>query len=185
MPYLGCYLAGDDEKIILNFLNESDEIAFVVPAGRVRRWKTVSTIPELSHGEQSLWHKPGGPLPLFQGAFDPAESILDPENGFWSQSVDRPTFGGSDTNVIFLHFRPVIVDKVTGEITLNVSDFSWVGNYFSISGHPAPAATEKWWKQLRRFVKKHAIKVKRECYPDGAFAFPDAQRLIAKGVKRL
>jgi hypothetical protein len=160
MPNVPCYLAGDDPKILLSFLNESDEIAFVIPAG-VRRWKTISDIPELESGRQFLWHKPGGPLPLFRGGYEPEEPILDPESGFWSQSLDQPCFGPTATNVIWLHFRPVIYDKESGAPTINLSEFSWIGNRYANIGHPAPPATEKWWKQLKRVVQKHAVKVPR------------------------
>lgn len=186
MPSLPCYLAGDDPKILLNFLNESAEISFVVPAG-ARRWRTVLDIPELNPGRQFLWHMPGGPLSMIRGGNEPEEPILNPESGFWSQSADQPYFGPTATNVIWLDFRPVIYDKETGAPNVNLSDFSWIGNRYSAIGHPASTATERWWKLLKRVVQKHAVKVPRggpgQPYPVDTFAFPDAQRLFAEGAK--
>lgn len=40
MPWLPCYVSGDDTSILLSFLNQSDDVAFIVADGD-GRWKAV------------------------------------------------------------------------------------------------------------------------------------------------
>ncbi len=182
MPGLQCYLSGTStQEIILKFLNESDEIAFVVPAG-VCRWKTVSKVSALRPGRHFLWHIPGGPLPLFRGGNERIEPIIDPDSGFWSQSIDQPAFGPTATGVIWLDLRPVLYDQTTGATMIDVSGFSWIGSHYSLIGHPASPATSKWWNRLRRFLQKHAVKVPRggpgQPHPEDSYAFPNSPATI-------
>jgi hypothetical protein len=115
MPSLQFFADQDDFKSLLQRLNEDDEVAFIVSAGRARggtdaalsphgfgrrRWKAVHTVDHLYDGYHALWHIPGGPLPLIEES-SPAGDLLtvcqhmpaipDPWSG-WTDARSRDAF---------------------------------------------------------------------------------------------
>ncbi|HJT77944.1 MAG TPA: hypothetical protein VJ739_12145 [Gemmataceae bacterium] len=99
MAWLPMYLDRPDADLLLSWLNEDEEIAFIVLAGRKtrpteqlerlrasgqsftfyaisgmaqlvevkNRWRAVQRLDALPDGKYTLWHVPGGPLPLLAG----------------------------------------------------------------------------------------------------------------------
>ncbi|HEY9882408.1 MAG TPA: hypothetical protein V6C98_02245, partial [Thermosynechococcaceae cyanobacterium] len=68
MPSLSFFADEQDAKVLLNWLNAEDEIAFIVSdqtqVSRQRRWKAIRSIDRFIEEKYSLWHVPTGSLPL-------------------------------------------------------------------------------------------------------------------------
>lgn len=62
MTWLPIFIDEQDKKALLRWLNQQEEIAFIVPTG-LKQWKAVSTVDDLPNGRHLLWHTPGGRLP--------------------------------------------------------------------------------------------------------------------------
>ena len=82
MPWLPIYANANDFPIILDWLNRSEDLAFIVSDGR-SRWRAVESIDTLDNNRFCLWHVPSGPLPLLHAK--PSRevgSISDPWKGW-------------------------------------------------------------------------------------------------------
>lgn len=76
MPGLPVFVDEQDAKILLRWLSDDKDIAFIV-ATVPRQWKAVPAVGELEDGNYSLWYVPSGPLPLL-GGDDPNAIIANP-----------------------------------------------------------------------------------------------------------
>ncbi|CAN5405431.1 hypothetical protein BH11CYA1_BH11CYA1_45540 [soil metagenome] len=104
MPSLLCYLTEADLAPVVQFLNDSDKIAFIVP-DVPGRWIAISTIDALNLKSYVLWHIPSGALPLIHpGA--PNTQIHDPWSGWQEdQSFEdgsSPYFGAGHPGIVWL-----------------------------------------------------------------------------------
>lgn len=207
MGCLSVFLDEQDAKNLINWLNQEQEIAFIVADG-LNRWKAVSTVASLEDGEHSLWHVPGGELTLW-GACDFEEIIADPWNGWTTEPRTRafpnipllvqPYFEVAHPAVIWLDLRtrhrPYSQQERNELRVLNasllrdtdymmVSDFQWIGNHYQ----PAPQQTHQWWKRLKKWVEREAVRLRQFNDAKGKFdrwsfwAFPSAfQKLKDEG----
>src|SRR5262245_19283928 len=67
MPWLPLYADEEDFKTIHEHLNQSDEIAYLLPDGSRffrARWRAVRSLPRMDSARLCLWHVPSGALPL-------------------------------------------------------------------------------------------------------------------------
>jgi hypothetical protein len=78
MRSLSMYLDREDVQVLVDWLSDEDEIAFVVPTGAPHSWRAVARVPGLADGEYALWHVPAGPVPLVQ----PLSAIGEPKAFF-------------------------------------------------------------------------------------------------------
>ena len=189
MPWLPMYASEKDYQLLLEYLNESDEIAFIVSDGP-RRWKAVHTIEAMSHGRYALWHLPAGPLPLMRRGQEIKETIADPFSG-WEEAerggnLSVPWFGPGPVGILWLNIRAGAHTN-SGEPLVGMSSFEWIGNHYRIIGSPADPSTERFWKALKRWVKKRAVYVPRggpsvDSKPE-IWAFPEAQLMFAANIK--
>ncbi len=190
MAAIMMYLSETDVPTLLSHLNASEEIAFIVSNGP-SRWIAVRTLGALANGRHCLWHIPSGPLPLFRGADEVPGEITNPFSG-WSEvkagaDPTKPYFGAGHPGVFWLSVYTKNTHSVPGETLIGLSDFGWIGNHYRIIGSAAKPETEKYWKALGRWVKKHAIKVPRggpqlSAKPE-IWAFRGAQAMFEAGAK--
>lgn len=189
MPWLPLYATENDLPQILEHLNASPEIAFVVSHG-LGKWLAVKSLDSLAPGRYCLWHVPSGPLPLFRGAHEAPGQIADPFAG-WAEAKagadpSSPYFGPGHPGVFWLNVR---ANGITREGTplVGLSSFEWIGNHYKVIGSPAQPETERYWKALQRWAKKVAVKVPRggptAVTPPEIWAFANAQSLFATGAK--
>jgi hypothetical protein len=205
MPWIPMYLHREDVKALLDWLNNEQEIAFIVPIGSPEHdhaWKAVQEVEALHDGTWSLWHVPGGPLSLPGANFgEPDETIEDPWSGWRERNPGAdprvPWFGGSVPHIIDLELherglgkdgKQVIPPEERSDEILGMSSLGWIGQRYRAIGTPAPQATERWWKRLRRWVAKNARRVPRSGPIDGQspeiYAFPCAFEAIQQGKPR-
>jgi len=110
MPWLPIYADFNDFRTIHDWLNASEELAFLVSDGP-NRWRAVRTVPALDPDRVCLWHIPSGALPLLHSHPSlEVSSITDPWRG-WQElrtgaDASRPYFGAGHPGVIWLNFRP-------------------------------------------------------------------------------
>jgi hypothetical protein len=183
------YASEKDHQELLDYLNKSDEIAFIVSNGD-RKWKAVHTIEAMPHGRYALWHIPAGPLPLMRRGEETKETIADPFAG-WEEAerggdLTMPWFGPGPIGILRLTVR-ASAQTSSGEPLVGMSSFEWIGNHYRIIGSAADPSTEKFWKALKRWVKKVAVRVPRggpsvDTKPE-IWAFADAQVLFSENVK--
>ncbi|RYD33569.1 MAG: hypothetical protein EOP86_13075, partial [Verrucomicrobiaceae bacterium] len=154
MPCLPIYAAQDDFAKILDWLNASDQIAFLVSGGP-RRWEAVPRIDSISVPRICLWHVPSGPLPLLHPHPDRKQSLItDPLRG-WEElrtgaDPSTPYFGAGHPGVIWLNHRPVS-SRISGGIGL--SSYEWIGNHYRMIGKSAKPDTETFWRLLRKWTR--------------------------------
>ncbi len=190
MAWLPIYAAERDLPVLLSFLNASEEIAFVVSGGP-GRWIAVKNLLSLTDGRYCLWHVPSGVLPLIRGVGQPTGVIADPFQG-WSEvrggaDSTQPYFGAGHSGVIWLNVHSAGKHWSSGKPQVGLSSFEWVGNHYKVIGSSAKPETESFWKNLRRWVQKHAVKVPRggpqsPTLPE-IWAFPGAQALFEIGME--
>lgn len=166
----------EDLKHLNDWLNQEDEIAFLVSSGQ-SKWIAKKqhdiiseigtqifeegddfTIPDFV--EYNLWHIPSGQLPLIGGtklkfskedwSYD--DKILDLWNG-WKETRSGanpriPYFGAGHPGVIHLGI------KVSDHDEIPMSSFGWIGNHYQTIGNAADQTTEKFWNKLKRMIKK-------------------------------
>ena len=189
MPWLPIYANANDFPIILDWLNRSEDLAFIVSDGR-SRWRAVESIDTLDNNRFCLWHVPSGPLPLLHAK--PSRevgSIGDPWKGWQELRVgadaSQPFFGAGHPGVIWLNHRPV--SRRTPP-AIGLSSYEWVGNRYRVIGNGADPSTEAFWRTMRRWTQKHAKKIPRKGPTDGPraeiFAFPSALAAIEAGAER-
>jgi hypothetical protein len=189
MPWLPFYATEQDHRQLLEYLNTSPEIAFLVSDGP-GKWVAVSSIDNLAPGRYSLWHVPSGSLPLLRKG-DKAEGIIDNPFDGWSeerpgQDTSNPYFGPGHPGVIWLNVRAVD-NTHEGQVVVGLSSFEWIGNHYRPIGFPADISTVKFWKSLRRWIKKVAVQVPRggptkQTAPE-IWALSDTQSLFVSGAK--
>ena len=162
MPWIPFYADEEDFRVIHDYLNQNEEVAFIVSDGP-RRWSATHTIPSMDGVRVCLWHVPSGPLPLLHPhPSKTVDSISDSWSG-WTElrtGADStcPYFGAGHPGVIWLNHRPKAQRVPDG---IGLSSFEWIGNRYSVIGSPAPKVTEKFWQRLRRWVKKSAVGIPR------------------------
>ena len=189
MPWLPIYADGSDFKVIHEWLNQNEELAFIVSDGP-KRWKVTTTIPELTGTRVCLWHVPSGSLPLLgptprhQGGVIPS-----PWSGWQelrtSAEPEVPYFGAGHPGIIWLNVRVAAKWVKDG---IGLSSFEWIGNHYSAIGHPAPEVTERLWQSLKRWTKKSAKRIPRSGLVDGPhpeiWTFPSAFAAFERGIGR-
>lgn len=188
MSWLPMYATTKDLAQLVEFLNDSEEIAFIVSNGP-NQWIAAHRIDVLEPKKYKLWHMPSGPLPLIRKD-EPDGLIEDPLAGWTEFCMGRdttvPWFGPGHPGVFELHIRQ---DKVSedGTYYIPISSFGWIGNRYRIIGFPAHPSTEKYWNKLKRWLKKNGTQVSRggpsDAYKPEIWAFEDAIVQFAKGAK--
>jgi hypothetical protein len=176
MPWLPIYADEEDFRVIHDWLNQNDEIAFIVSDGP-RRWRAVQTVAHLDSARICLWHVPSGPLPL----------SIDPWKGWTIRgwSGDYPCFGTDNVGLIWFNRRPKSHRQPDA---IGLSSFEWPGNLYATAGRPAPETTKRFWASLRIWIKKNAVRIPRSGPLDGPrpkiWAFPSALSAIKHGRDR-
>lgn len=202
MGWLPLYLVYEDVEFLNDWLNQEEEIAFLVSNGP-SKWiakKQHDIIADLQqqkldgyiHGNYlnyRLWHIPSGPLPLFGSGngklrFHKEDwdenNIKDPWAG-WTElqagaDSSVPYFGAGHPGIIRLKIH-LSHDKKE----IPMSDFQWIGNHYKIIGSAADKSTEKFWNRLRRMTKKIGTHIPRGNRQEGKneiYAFPSAYKEI-------
>jgi hypothetical protein len=172
MPSVSFLADEDDFSTILAYLSANPEVAFIV-AARPGRWRAVAALERIDVDRTALWHVPSGPLPLLAAAYgQPSQLIQDPWSG-WNERYpgkDRscPYFGAGHPGIIWLIHNPEGPGTSHG---VGISEFGWIGNHYSIIGRPADPATERFWKDLRRWLVRET---KAQGSTRDSRAFPSA-----------
>ena len=105
MPWLPIYADSNDFRVIHDWLNASEELAFIVDDGP-RRWRPVPSIPVLGSARVCLWHVPSGPRQLLHASPSRDVSrITDPWSG-WVELctgaiASTPYFGSGHPGIIW------------------------------------------------------------------------------------
>ena len=191
MAWIPFYLKKNDIKLLNDFLNSEQDIAFLVSEGKNEwiaksEWNILNDIEnEKFLGENyvpktceySLWFIPSGKLPI-PGKED--EFIQNPWNG-WKENFKNqrriPYFGAGCPKVFTLTIK---IDN--NEIPM--SGIEWIRNHYKIIGIEADKSTDKFWNKLRRFIKKNSNQIPRCNYSEGKpeiFAFENAYKEILNG----
>ena len=185
------YLDLDDLPMLEQFLNDDEQILFVVRTGEslFQTFKPFKLRPNM---ECTLWHLPCGKIPL---ACRDAKGRI---------TVDPciPTASQLGAISLELQVRPrkyqTLVPRACGQLydlcnfdddsAIGRSDFGWIGNRFSSCSERPNKKTELWWNRLRRWISKNAIKIPFYGPIDGprrdAWAFPAAYSAIKSGTPR-
>lgn len=200
MPSLSIFVDEQDAEILLCWLNDEKDIAFIMSTGP-KQWRAVSCVSGLKDGNYSLWHVPSGPLPLF-GAANSSEIIANPWSG-WTELVTgreptQPYFGPEHPAEIglslFSRYQPysqqerneltVLYGQLLGDKDLmSCSDFQWMGNRYQV----APRQTHQWGRRLKRWVARKVFRLRP--YSDDHFerwsfwAFPSAYWKLKNGME--
>ncbi|MBD1807898.1 hypothetical protein H6F98_20940 [Microcoleus sp. FACHB-SPT15] len=197
MPGLSVFLDKCDAKLLVDWLNQDEEIAFLIPAG-CGKWQAVPSVADLKDGEYSLWHIPSGLLPLWSGSYD-QEIIVNPWDG-WTEPITgcnpitRPNSGVNRPGVILLelhtrhqpyskqelHESPILdAWLMTGKDIIVDSNFSWIGDRYQ----PAPSATHRWWRRFKYWVARQAIRLTPPGERWSFWAFPSAFQKMKSGME--
>ena len=189
MPWLPIYADEEDFILIQDYLNQCEEIAFIVSDGE-HRWRAKRNLPKFESNRICLWHVLSGSLPLVHPYPSKIiDTISDPWSG-WTElraGADStcPFFGVGDQGVFWLNYHPKSKRMSDG---LALSSFEWIGNHYGLIGHPAPKVTEKFWQRLRNWTKMIAVRIPREGPMDGPkpeiWAFPSAYEALHGGRGR-
>jgi hypothetical protein len=190
MPWLPIYCNESDQQEILSYLNEHEEIAFIVSDGP-GRWIATRRIESLEPETYCLWHIPSGPLPLLRGLMDTPGEIVNPFDG-WTEirpgaDASLPYFGPANPGVIWLNIHGMKTDKLSGAPLVGLSSFGWIGNHYRIIGIPAKIETETFWKMLRKWTRKQARLVPRggpgKLVRPEIWAFRGASDMFENGIE--
>ena len=189
MAYISFYADSADFRTIHAWLNECEELAFIVGDGN-QKWRAVNSVQDLTPGRACLWHVPSGPLPLLYPLPScKIEMIIDPWSG-WRElrhgsDTSRPYFGPGHPGIIWLYVHPRSRFASEG---IGFSWFEWIGNHYRNIGDGANLTTEKFWRGLRRWVKRQTKKIPTAGPLDGpspeVMAFPSALARFEAGEKR-
>lgn len=189
MPWFPIYIDQSDLKMLIDWVNRENTIAFIVSNGP-KKWKAVDNISEYKDSRHCLWHCESGPLPfLYKDKNRPCGLIDDPFKG-WTEDLTgadstTPYFGLGHPGVYWLNANTELKSDLN---CLGLSSFEWIGNYYKVIGVEAHPSTKKWWDRLRRWSKKHAVRIPREGPLDGKnpeiWAFPSALEKIKSGKMR-
>ncbi len=189
MPWIPFYADESDFWGILDRLNSDPDLAIILAAGR-GRWIAKAQLDDWPDGKYSLWHIPGGPLPLLPQRSGEAEAVIrDPFAGWKEQR------SGLDATVPFFGSIPNVFElcKATRGVdfphSIGLSSFGWLGNRYRSLGLGASKETELWWRRTQGWVKQAAVrKIPRWDIPKAPepeiWAFPEAFRRIEAGTPR-
>lgn len=86
MPWLPLYIDKPDLIMLIDWLNEENNIAFIVGDGS-KRWKA-SNIERYDDIRHCLWHCESGPLPLLRKKL-PNGKISDPFKGWKGKKLEQ------------------------------------------------------------------------------------------------
>ena len=156
MASCSIYINETDLQILLNWINDCEEIAFIISNGE-NKWIVVDKLSTLKPKSiLYLWHKKSG--------FTPSTNWFkrDPYKGWKGpKGADSrlPYYGPGEPSLYTLEYNPVINGN------RERSHIGWIGNYYKSMGKPAPKVTELWWAKLKRFIKKNCINT------EGSWAF--------------
>jgi hypothetical protein len=160
MPSIDLYLDTPDLPLLEGFLNDEEDIVFVLASGD-GTFTTVGSTKLQPNSAYTLWHVPSGEIPTDcrdnQGRIvvDPLRGVhlgaiglrLEVCPGKYQQYVPRAELGKVDLKLF------------TDPTAIGRSGFTWWGNRFKPIGKAAHPTTERWWRRLQRWVSKHAHKV--------------------------
>ncbi len=188
MPWLPIYATDQDLQNVFAFLNDEEEVAFLVSDGP-GRWIAKKHLNYEGDTRYCIWHVPSGPLPLLRQNGQKEGLIEDPWQGWKEERAGadhtKPYFGAGHPGIIWLDARAASMRKPN---CIGLSSFEWIGNWYRIIGNAAPETTEKFWKRMGRRVKKGAARIPRSGPWDSAnpeiWALPDALIKIKSGVER-
>lgn len=208
MAWTPMYLEKEDVDLLIDWLNGEDGIAYIVNTGPFK-WKAVDTYEYKEDVNLSLWHKPGGRLPLIteenKMEYPYREFIDNPYNEWRNDSFKKyseeyktvPYFGNClwvmtlDLHVVGRVYDNNKIPSFQGysKDILGMSCFGWIGNHYSAIGREwrAPESTKKWWERKTRWIRKVAKRVPRygtDFRQDEIYAFPYALRSIKSGKPR-
>jgi len=204
------YLLEEDVAVLNGWLNQEDEIAFLVSHGQnkwiaTRQHNICRDIGAQKFGqdddfvipnfvEYNLWHVPSGPLPLLESNSGGGKLKFNKDDWNDDGRIPNPWSGWTEirtgANSRIPYFGPghpgiihlEIKISATGEIPM--SSFGWIGNHYKIIGNTADKTTEKFWSKLKRMVKKIGTQIPRNNSPEGKkeiYAFPTAYKEIQNG----
>jgi hypothetical protein len=223
MPSFSFFIDGQDVALLLDRLNQDREIAFVIADERMetgrrelgfciedaalkaaverpQKWKAVRTVDTLVDGSQSLWHVPGGPLPLVNVRNRPASMpLVGPSNSPLYPAIPDPWNGWTGTDQfgpacapwirldLWTRHRPYTEQERSRLQVLNafwagtadmlvVSDLQWTGSHF----RPAPPPTQRWWNRMKGWLDRNAIRLRRN---PSFWAFPSALQKLKGGMR--
>jgi hypothetical protein len=188
MSWLPFYACSADFDALLQHLNSTDDIAFLVSAGP-RKWVAQKTVGSIQPGRMCLWHIGSGPLPLVQPGDQQDLEVTNPFEA-WAElrtgaDPSAPYFGAGHPGVFWLNLGRDDV-SLQGVPTIALSSFEWIGNHYKIIGNAAPPQTEGAWKALRRWMGRVATKVPRggpaQPTPPEIWALPHAQLMFSNGA---
>lgn len=208
MASIGMYILKNDLEFLNDWLNQEEEIAFLVSNG-FKKWIAVKEFnlwedlqrDEIKYGEQTfpipilyqqylLWHVKGGALPLLK-PLDGSVKLLHnkPDN-----TIDNPWLGWTELRTGADPFQPyfgagcpAIINlelNLNSGIQIPISHFSWIGNHYKIIGTAAEKTTEIFWKRLRKVISKISTKIPPENnkdYKPEIYALPNAFKAIQNG----
>lgn len=188
MPWLPIYATEQNLHSIFAFLNDEDEVAFLVADG-TGRWIAKKKLDYAGDAQYCIWHVASGPLPLLRPNGQEEGLVDDPWQGWQEERTGAdpttPYFGAGHPGVIWLNARSISMRKKN---EIGLSSFEWVGNWYRVIGRAAPATTEKFWKRMGRRIKKGAVRIPRSGSWDGPhpeiWALPDAFTKIQGGTER-
>ncbi len=191
MPWLPLFVDEKDAPSLIRRLSEDSEIAFLLPNGP-RCWKAEAIAVNLKDGRYSIWHVPGGPLPLLKNN-GTTEWISNPWHGWREESPgadpSHPYFGPGHPSVIWLNLYsrhrpytamersqlPMLNSQWAGDIDrLALTSFEWIGNRYG------PKSTHRWWRRLNYWVSKTAVELLAG--DEKFWAFPSALDKLKSGM---
>lgn len=209
MPLIPMYLQYEDVEFLKDWLNQEEEIAYLVSNGH-KRWiakkeydiltdigtqqiipSYETTIPD--HVEYNLWHIPSGPLPLLEPISGGVSLKLSKEDWIPENIVGNPWLGwnelrtGQNFRVPYFASHPGVFHLEVTLLRYSVipqSKFQWIGNRYREIGNVPNQSTEQFWKRLKRMVRKVATHIPVSNNPNGKkeiYAFPAAYKAIRNG----
>lgn len=210
MAWLPMYLLNKDIDFLNDWLNQEEEIAFLVSNGH-RKWiaqkehkikADIGTqifgdghdfaIP--NYAEYNLWHIPSGKLPLLDSNRDGVKLKLGKQDWDENGKIENPWLGwteirtGANSRIPYFGAgHPGVIHleiNLPHDQEIRMSNFGWIGNHYKIIGNGANELTVKFWSKLKRMAKKVAIQIPRSNDPLGkkeVFAFPTAYEEIKNG----
>jgi hypothetical protein len=195
MPDLLVYATRKDSEALRSWLNESDEVAWIVKVREVDKhyqWKAVNAIDTIDQQAYSLWHVESEPLSVPSGKQGQPDAVIeDPFQG-WEQELSEanatcPWFGGILPGPYSFVFAEDGIEKPGN---LARSEFSWSADRYKAIGKPAHPKAKRWWSKLKRYLERSTIQipwvdtlsnVKRA---PRAYVFPDAAHQLNAGRGR-
>jgi hypothetical protein len=192
MAWTPIYADEEDFKIICDWLNGEEEIAYLVANGD-KKWIAKTRLDTLTPEpvqQYQLWHIPSGPLPLLgETNKDPDGIVENPWEGWTEKRTGAhywvPYFGAGHPGIITLTVKTVGREATE---SIGLSDFGWIGNWYRIVGSAAHPTTDKFWQKLKRWIKKQAVRIPRRGPLDGPdpeiWTFPSAHGKIENGMHR-